>query len=267
MPSDTPPPIVRRSARTGLAQSSLRQRPPRQHRARMTLAAIHEAALKILDNDGEAAFNTNRVAAVAGISVGTLYRYFPNKEAIIDSLCNELLHGSLAEMSAISERSIELARQSLEAVIEQIVEVEIARHRRILALLKSYYRDIHWHYDYEHHVVSNLPERMHTADWLQKVLGKYRHELVVTDVALAARLVVHLIEGTIHSALSREPELVQQDTLAVELSTAVLRYLKGDSLRGQSSCVPTNPTSPASGVPSFPVSKKARADPSRTGPK
>ena len=79
MPSDTPPPIVRRSARTGLAQSSLRQRPPRQYRARMTLAAIHEAALKILDNEGEAAFNTNRVAAVAGISVGTLYRYFPNK--------------------------------------------------------------------------------------------------------------------------------------------------------------------------------------------
>lgn len=226
MSSDTRPPIVRRSARTGRTQSPLRRRPPRQQRSRLTLAAIHEAALKILDGEGEDAFNTNRIAAVAGISVGTLYRYFPNKEAIIDSLCSELLHGSLAEMSTISERSIELARHSLEAVIGQIVEVEIARHRRILALLKSYYRDIHWHYDYEHHVVSNLPERMHTADWLQKVLHKYRHELVITDIALAARLVVHLIEGTIHSALSRDPELVQLEALAVELGAAVLRYLK-----------------------------------------
>lgn len=225
-------PIVRRSARTGRVQSPLRKRPPRQQRALATLAAIHEAALRILDSEGEQAFNTNRVAAVAGVSVGTLYRYFPNKEAIIDSLCNELLHRSLEEMTAISERSIELARHSLDAVVRQIVEAEVARHRRILRLLKSFYRDIHWHYDYEQHVLSNLPERMHTAEWLRRVLNKYRAELVVTDPVFAARVAVHMIEGTVHSALSREPELIDDDRLVRELAAAVMRYLRGGSTPG-----------------------------------
>jgi AcrR family transcriptional regulator len=53
---------------------------PRQARARATVDAIVLAAAPILRSDGPEALNTNRIAEVAGVSIGSLYQYFPNKE-------------------------------------------------------------------------------------------------------------------------------------------------------------------------------------------
>jgi len=62
------------------------RRTPRQDRARETIDAIFEASAQILQSEGGHAFNTNRVAERAGISIGTLYQYFPNKRAILVAL-------------------------------------------------------------------------------------------------------------------------------------------------------------------------------------
>ena len=59
------------------------RRTPRQARSRATWEAIVEAAAQILERDGPAGFNTNAVAERAGVSIGTLYQYFPNKAAIL----------------------------------------------------------------------------------------------------------------------------------------------------------------------------------------
>lgn len=59
---------------------------PRQARARASVEAIVEAAAQVLETDGEAAFNTNAVAERAGVSIGALYRYFPDKQAILVAL-------------------------------------------------------------------------------------------------------------------------------------------------------------------------------------
>jgi AcrR family transcriptional regulator len=59
---------------------------PRQARAVVTRTAILEAAAHILASGGLAAFNTNAVAARAGVSIGSLYQYFPNKDALMAAL-------------------------------------------------------------------------------------------------------------------------------------------------------------------------------------
>ena len=59
------------------------RRLPKQSRARATIDAILEATAQILEKEGEAAFNTNRIAEKAGVSIGTLYQYFPDKQAIL----------------------------------------------------------------------------------------------------------------------------------------------------------------------------------------
>jgi AcrR family transcriptional regulator len=56
---------------------------PRQDRSRFSVEAILEAATQILESDGETGFNTNAIAARAGVSIGALYRYFPDKRAIL----------------------------------------------------------------------------------------------------------------------------------------------------------------------------------------
>lgn len=57
-----------------------------QSRSKATVEAILEAAARILEQDGEAAANTNAIAEAAGVSVGSLYQYFPNKASIVMEL-------------------------------------------------------------------------------------------------------------------------------------------------------------------------------------
>jgi len=59
------------------------RRSPRQARSRAACEAIVEAAAQILERDGPGALNTNAVAERAGVSIGTLYQYFPDKQAIL----------------------------------------------------------------------------------------------------------------------------------------------------------------------------------------
>lgn len=73
------------------------RRRPRQARARETCEAIFEAAAQILEREGECAFNTNRIAERAGVSVGTIYQYFPDKEAILVAMARAEQQGIAAE--------------------------------------------------------------------------------------------------------------------------------------------------------------------------
>ena len=70
---------------TGQQDISLRK-PPRQARAQATVSAILEAAARILETEGLSGVNTNAIAARAGVSVGSLYQYFPSKEAVLSAL-------------------------------------------------------------------------------------------------------------------------------------------------------------------------------------
>lgn len=69
-------------ARAKKAEIAVRKR-PRQSRSNQLVAAILEAAVRVLARDGARRFTTARVAEAAGVSVGSLYQYFPNKEAIL----------------------------------------------------------------------------------------------------------------------------------------------------------------------------------------
>ena len=62
---------------------AFQRRSPKQSRARATCDAILEAAAQILERDGPDRFTTTRVAERAGVSIGTLYQYFPDKQAIL----------------------------------------------------------------------------------------------------------------------------------------------------------------------------------------
>jgi AcrR family transcriptional regulator len=75
----------------------LARRQPQQERARQKLELILEAAVRILDKEGMDALTTNRVAEVAGISIGTLYQYFSDKRAIVDALARR-------EMQSVTEK-------------------------------------------------------------------------------------------------------------------------------------------------------------------
>ncbi|XOT97655.1 TetR/AcrR family transcriptional regulator, partial [Alcaligenes pakistanensis] len=80
------------------------RRIPRQSRSRALVEAILEATARVLSERGYAGTNTNVVAEVAGVSVGSVYQYFPNKDSLIAALherhalqMNQAMESSLAD--------------------------------------------------------------------------------------------------------------------------------------------------------------------------
>src|SRR5437773_55844 len=62
------------------------RREPRQKRARQTVEIVLDAVVEVLKRDGVSAVTTNRIAEVAGVSIGSVYQYFPDKQAIFMAL-------------------------------------------------------------------------------------------------------------------------------------------------------------------------------------
>lgn len=78
-------------------------RKPRQQRALHKVELILEAAMRLLEQGGHAALNTNAIAATAGVSIGTLYQYFPDKDAILDTLAGREVEGMSKRVMAVME--------------------------------------------------------------------------------------------------------------------------------------------------------------------
>jgi len=84
-----------------LQRSDAMRKLPTQERAAHTIAVIHEAAADILQREGEVNFTTNRIAERAGVSIGTVYQYFPNKDAILAAIAERELTAVLALMRKV----------------------------------------------------------------------------------------------------------------------------------------------------------------------
>jgi len=76
---------------------------PRQSRSKVTVEAILEATTHILLKEGIQALTTNHVADRAGVSIGSLYQYFPNKESLVAELIEQHVQKEINSMSAVIE--------------------------------------------------------------------------------------------------------------------------------------------------------------------
>lgn len=112
--------------------SESRTRPrkrPLQRRSRETVRVILDAAAQVFERHGHAAGTTNRIAARAGVSVGSVYEYFPNKDAIVVALAERELDKERETLLAIlteAGRSEPLA-SLLHRFVEALVELHAAR--------------------------------------------------------------------------------------------------------------------------------------------
>lgn len=98
------------------------RRLPRQARALEKVELILEASRRILERYGLEGFTTNHVAELAGVSVGTLYQYFPNKDRILDELARrELAALASGIMGALSGRPPETPGERIRAMIHAAV--------------------------------------------------------------------------------------------------------------------------------------------------
>src|SRR5271163_4842073 len=96
------------------------RKPASQERSRVTVDALLEATARVLTKEGYDGASTNKIAAVAGVSIGSLYQYFPSKEALVAAVIDRHMH----EMSAVTRAAlVKAAALPLEAAAREFVSV------------------------------------------------------------------------------------------------------------------------------------------------
>jgi AcrR family transcriptional regulator len=102
------------------------RRTPRQARAQATRDAIIEAAAHIIASRGLAAFNTNAVAERAGVSIGSLYQYFPNKDALMVALVKQQ---QTRQLDTLKAAVFAVKGSDLETVVRALIKAAMRHHR------------------------------------------------------------------------------------------------------------------------------------------
>lgn len=194
------------------------RRTPTQERSIATRDRLLDAAARVFARHGYAAGTTNRIAEEAGASVGSLYQYFPNKDAILVALARrhvtvgaELLTARLA-----GSEGLPLADR-LEAVIDAVVEA----HAEDPALHQVLFEQ-----------APRPPELLEELRRLEEALVTEAEAMLraepavhVADPAMAARLVVAAIESLVHRYVAGPHRPLDLPTFRSELSCMLQRYL------------------------------------------
>jgi AcrR family transcriptional regulator len=116
----------------------IKRRIPRQARAEETVAAIVEAAAQVLEATGLAAFTTNAVAERAGVSIGTLYQYFADKQALLRALAEREIRRALVAIgTALRGDPQASGEQKVRAMVRALVNAFSGRQRARRATIEA----------------------------------------------------------------------------------------------------------------------------------
>lgn len=193
------------------------RRSPAQDRSKETVDAIMEATAQILPRLGLARTSTNKIAERAGVSVGSIYQYFPNRQAIFNYLIDREISRHFEVLSAKMEAMRESPLEELVAEILSTV-VELFTHRkRLRAMLFNNMG--------EFPAASRIQE---TEDRFQEMLIRLMREraeeISRPDHPMAAFVLVHSVMGTVRASLYEHRE-VDDEAMSRELCVMVESYL------------------------------------------
>lgn len=202
-------------------ESNAARKGPKQQRSKVTVGAILDATIQVLEREGSDAATTSRVAEVAGVSVGTLYQYFANREAILDALQDREFERATEMMNRVLSRGADRTdREVARAVIEGLLELHSAAptlHRLLVV-----------------HGLSVTPtERVQAFDMriiavVRSFLSFSKLRIRRMNVDAAAFVVYQAVRASMLACVVERPPGLDSQTMVDELTDLVLRYLAAD---------------------------------------
>jgi AcrR family transcriptional regulator len=190
------------------------RRQAKQERSRATVDAILEAAARVLAARGYSAATTTRLAETAGVSIGTLYEYFANREEVFDALIRRELD---ALVVVLRDQDLD-PRLSLIDKLVQLIAAAMASMRHGPELFRS---------------LEQVPDavfRRHLSEartqviqFIERLLEDHQSELRVSDLGLAAFVTVSAVEGIAANASNDRFD----ERLAREIEALLRSYLIG----------------------------------------
>jgi AcrR family transcriptional regulator len=198
------------------------RKPPVQSRSKITVGAILAAAAQVFEDHGYAGGTTNRIAERAGVSVGTLYQYFPSKEALAVALLEQHIEETQRRMREWVGHMVaenHALREALEDYVAGMMDVHVERPRLQHILLEETPLPVHVHQlllEAEH-------QRARAMAGLLRTFPAVRHP----SLEHSAYLIIHTVEALTHRfAAHPDDPAINRESLQRELVTMLVQYLR-----------------------------------------
>ena len=192
---------------------------PTQRRSRQTVADILEGAAHVLSEDGYDKTSTNLIAARAGVSIGSLYQYFPNKESVVGALIKDIYE---ADRQAIEQVVFRLRGRSFERLVVAVVALLLDRFAKRRNLRRVIFHEVPR--------TRQIPEIQDTKKYLAEVLRGFltQQRGLSSSVELDVKLfiLVNALEAVLYAAVLEPQSVLDRKILLRELKTLIIQYLR-----------------------------------------
>jgi AcrR family transcriptional regulator len=192
---------------------------PRQQRSQDTVECILDATARVLCSTGYDRASTNRVALAAGVSVGSLYQYFPSKEALVAALVDRHVEQMT---SLVKAKLAEVSTAPLEVAVRTMIESMFDAHRVDPRLHKVLIEQVPRIGKLEHVVGVEREVEVLVAVFLEARKDEIRR----SKLDAAAFVLCNLVEAVTHASVLAELKDPRRSEVATELTDMVLRYLQ-----------------------------------------
>ena len=201
------------------APATTPRKKPAQARSQETVDALLEATARVLVKTGYDRASTNRIAEEAGVSVGSLYQYYPNKEALVAALIerhSEQVRGAvLRQMAGVACAPLPEAVRAVVAAVFEAHQLDPRLHRALHEQVPRVGR-----------LARLLDDMCEVERALLVFLEQRRQDLAPDDLAAAAHVIVVVTEAAIHGAALHERPGLSARAIEEALVEMILRYLQ-----------------------------------------
>ena len=192
---------------------------PSQERSSATFDAILEATIRLLVQHGPSGFNTTRIAETAGVSVGSLYQYFPNKTSLVTESVRRKLKADVDEMAVIAT--------AIDAPIEEIVRAllscAIQQRRRSLGFAMA----LHGSNVLTDGLATVQECNVRLFGVLCDMFGRVMQRPLAPEETMRLFVTLHSMHGALNSVVVYNPTELQNPELLsslVTMAAATLRF-------------------------------------------
>ena len=205
--------------RTSQALDLEPRKQPAQARSQATFDALVEACTGLLPKLGYAGTTTNHIAERAGVSIASLYEYFPGKDAIVAQVAERLVDRVLRRLAREGARVLEAREEDALRVWLELIHETVARERALFAA-----------FTYQVPYTNRLDAMQAVSSRLMEFSQEVRRRaggLVRQEVSPATlRLIVNLVSSTIMQLVLDPPADVTKDELLDELAHRIAAWIR-----------------------------------------
>lgn len=196
----------------------LPRKAPSQERSRRMVEWILDATARVLSERDSAEMTTNLVAAVAGVSVGSIYQYFPDKKALIAALHarhSRQMHDVVT--AVLTENRSRSLKESIGALTRALLAAHLA-DLKLHRVLERQYGFVHREGDGSHDDESIRQQ-------VCELLERHREQITHHDLQFAIWFTMRTIHALVHEAVIESPRFCGLNQLEPAITDAVMGFL------------------------------------------